>query len=681
VSIDQHDNDPIRLCRTLIETVARLQPAVPVKALSRAAKGIEAGMTLIVPALSEALTALPSDSIIIVDELDHLRDPRCFELIQAFIEALPPNVVIAIASRFDPPFPLARWRANGMVTEFRASHLRFSPAEAHAVACSVAQTDISAEAIDYLMDQTEGWPAGIYLAALSLRDQENPLEFVHSFSGKNRHLADYLTEEVFRRLPDETRAWVIQISVLDRFSASLCDAVRDATGSAEIIAELDRSNVLVVPLDDQREWYRLHHLLRDLLQSELRKRDPDSIPVLHTRAGLWFSEHGQMDEAIAHALESADVTLLAQLIGRYSSSYVWASADRVAIVRDWIDRVGSRVDDHPMLGLVAARIDALSGRLAEARRRLRLLETATFDGPLPDGSSSLEAAVELLRSMFLFDGVDNAIASARRALALEPPGSPFANLAQASLAMALTCADRIDEAKEAFAQARLDELPDVARMTYTAVSANADLCDEEPFEAFPKATEAVRMVERFELAETPQASIAYMALGWALLEQGNLYEAEAYIERAARLRPRTTSLTATGTALGLIVEARLRLRQRDSSAAAVLLNEAAAAIREIPDAALFQRLLAEHWQEVNRKPHLVVPGMFEHLSDRERDVLRLLQHPLSRTTIGERLGISKNTVNSHIRTIFQKLGVSSREEAIDAARKLGLISQRNARSA
>ncbi len=223
---------------------------------------------------------------------------------------------LVIATREDPRLPLARWRARGQLTELRAADLRFAPSEAAEFLNRVMGLDLSAEDVTALESRTEGWIAGLQLAALSIQGRSDAAGFIQTFSGSHRFVLDYLVEEVLARQPQRVRSFLLQTSILDKLCGALCDAVTGQKRGQGMLERLERGNLFVVPLDDERQWYRYHHLFADVLQAYLLEEQPDQLPALHRRASEWYEENGSRSDAIRHALSAEDFGWAADLIER-----------------------------------------------------------------------------------------------------------------------------------------------------------------------------------------------------------------------------------------------------------------------------------------------------------------------------------------------------------------------------
>src|SRR5688572_9291095 len=272
-------------------------------------------------ALLNEITTVPNPFLLVLDDY-HVIDSRAVDDALTFlVEHLPPQMHLVITTREDPALPIPRLRARRQLTEIRVADLRFTPSEAAEFLNRVMELNLSAEDIAALEARTEGWIAGLQLAALSMQGHEDVSGFIQAFAGDNRYIVDYLMEEVLQRQPESVRSFLLQTSILERLSASLCDAVignhPEGTGHTEGGAQLEalqRGNFFLIPLDDKRHWYRYHHLFADVLRMHLMTEQPDLVPVLHRQASAWYEQNGSPAEAIHHALAGGDFERAAGLV-------------------------------------------------------------------------------------------------------------------------------------------------------------------------------------------------------------------------------------------------------------------------------------------------------------------------------------------------------------------------------
>ncbi|HUW11966.1 MAG TPA: tetratricopeptide repeat protein, partial [Anaerolineae bacterium] len=340
------------------------------------------------------------------------------------LQHLPPHMHLVIATREDPNLPLARLRARGQMTELRISDLRFTPSEAAKFFNQVMGLSLSTEEVDSLETRTEGWIAGLQLAALSMRGREDVSGFIRAFAGDNRYIVDYLVQEVLQHQPQRVRSFLLQTSILDRLRGPLCDAVTDQTGGSVLLEALERGNLFVVPLDDKREWYRYHHLFADVLQAHLMEEQPHQVPTLHRRASEWYDQNGSVPDAVRHALTAEDFERAAELV-----ELAWPAMDRSFQSATWLGWVQALPNElvraRPVLsvGFAWALLDVgeLEGGEARLRDAEQWLDTTAdmFERP---GALSAETCPERSRRMVVVDeeqfrSLPASIASARALLA------------------------------------------------------------------------------------------------------------------------------------------------------------------------------------------------------------------------------------------------------------------------
>jgi LuxR family maltose regulon positive regulatory protein len=581
-----------------------------------------------------------------------------------------------IATREDPPLPLGRLRARGELGELRAGDLRFSEREALTFLSEGLGLELQPEDVERLQTRTEGWPAALYLAALSLRGRPDPTAVIDEFAGDDRYLVDYLTSELLARQRPELRSFLLQTSVLNRLCAPLCDAVTGRADSNELLTELERSNLLLVPLDMKRRWYRYHHLFADLLRNELTATDPGSLPDLHRRAHAWYRDAGLIVDAAGHAIAAGDVDAAGDLIGRHYAFFL--DQGQLATVIRWLQALPEDVAAKDwLLCFAAAVVMAHAGELEQAEHWLELAEHAppvVRDGQEPAGP--VAALTAYLR--FLRGDVAGTIANARRALAAAPAADPvWALSAEMVLSAALWWSPETAEAKAildaATRTAHSAGIPATA-MYSLGIRAAIALDEHDESAADPLSRETMELMHQAALEEHPWAALSWIVHGTLLARHDDLAAAEEAIERglAAGERLRAWQLIA----YGCLALAEVRQRQHEPAAARRLLARVRETLEPLPDPGTGVARL-EHTEKLLRlratRDRAAPSEEYWELSARELAVLRLLPTRLSQREIASELFVSFNTVKTHTRSIFNKLGVNSRAEAVARARELGLL--------
>jgi LuxR family transcriptional regulator, maltose regulon positive regulatory protein len=677
VSLDEQDSDPIRLWRHIVEALRQVVPeeedfgADVLLGMSAVGQRF-VGTTL--PTLINELAELPYQVVLVLDDYQFVTEEDSHESVSFFVEHLPENVHLVISSRSDPPLPLGRLRARGEMNEIRSEQLAFSEEEAACLLSEKMGLDIGPDDLDVLLERTEGWPAAIYLASLSLQQREHQRIPTVSFGGSNRYIVDLLAEEVLASLPEDTKEFLLETSVLRRMTGPLCDAVVGRVGSAKVLRELARSNLFVVPLDEQGEWYRYHHLFSDLLHYELKSSRPELVPILHERASVWSEDERFFDSAIRHAIAATDYERAGMLIARHWYGYM--AAGQMVSVERWLESLSEELTTHDAaLALVRAWMYALSGQREESERFLVLVESIPYEGPLPDGTASVESGVAIIRASFGFDGVRSTVEAARWAAALEPgPTSPRAGLVRFALGAGLYLSGETSQARKPLEEAlALTEdgqplLRVVAQSFLSVVAAEEGHLEE----AESRAREAGALVDRFRLSTVPQATLAPIALGFVLAKRGELEEAETALEGALSVRRELPGLSPWPTLIGLLALASVRTARGDRAGGRAALAEVRAILEASPDAGIIPELLERQERKLRtitqRNGHLG-----EELTERELDVLHLLGGELSTRQMAQSLYVAPSTIRTQVKSIYRKLRVSARGAAVEEALARGLI--------
>ena len=426
LSLDPDDNDPARFWRYVAAALDRAREGLGEQLRPLLAAPTPLPGQGVVTALINQLEAEPEELVLVLDDYHLIDSTTIHDSLAFLLRHLPPQLHLAIASRSDPPLPLAWLRASGQLTELRAAELRFTPEEAAAFLQEVWKLDLPAQTVAALEARTEGWVVGLQLAALSLRGRPDPEGFLDAFTGTHRYVLDYLTEEVLARQPNRVRTFLLETSILERLNGPLCDAVtRDSDGQG-MLEELERVNLFLVPLDEERRWWRFHHLFADLLRARLLQLQPERVPELHRRAAGWCEQHGLIDEAIRHTVAAGEVPWATRLVEQHLGETLRRGEGK--LVR-WLALLPDEaVQARPGLCLAKAMTELDLDHVSSVERLLEHAERAfhprqgqqPFQIPTHGGMvAEVPAAIALVRAELAFDqgDADATAAFARSALA------------------------------------------------------------------------------------------------------------------------------------------------------------------------------------------------------------------------------------------------------------------------
>ena len=376
LSLDPADNDPARFWRHAAAALDRVRPGIGERVGPLLGPPAPREFTGLVAALINELADQPGNNeiLLVLDDYHLIGSESVHGSLAFLLEHRPPGLRLVLATRADPPLPLARLRARGQLTELRAAELRFTTGEAAALLHQAADADLPPAAVAALTKRTEGWAVGLHLAALSLRGHPDAVGFVEAFSGSHRYVLDYLAGEVLEQQPEHVRAFLLETSVLDRLSGELCETVTGRTDSQAMLEAIERAGLFLMPLDQVRIWWRYHQLFADLLRARLRQEQPGKLSGLHRSAAAWCEAHGLVDEAIHHAVAGGDAVWAARLIERHFDALL----RRGATVDRWMAALPEELfRSRPRLRLIqaiwavmAGRVDEVVPMLADADRAL-----------------------------------------------------------------------------------------------------------------------------------------------------------------------------------------------------------------------------------------------------------------------------------------------------------------------
>jgi ATP/maltotriose-dependent transcriptional regulator MalT len=670
ISLDERDSDPVRLWAHLIAGLQEVIGGVGDSALETLPAGPRSIAVAALPLLVEDLRSAPP-LVVVLDDWNLVRDPVCDETIGALVEQAPEQVQVAISSRSDPGLPIARLRAHGELTEVRATDLRIS-AEQAAKLFHEAGVELEVDDVERITARTEGWLAGICLALLVVKEREDRMRFVAEFSGDTRHVLDYLARDVLDSVRPELRDFVMRTSVLERLSAELCDAVLERTDSEAMLVEIERDNLFLVQLDEAGREYRYHHLFASMLQRELEASDREAPLVLHARASDWYEANGDFEAAVKHAIESRGVARASSLVTRHSVSMI--STGRTRSVNRWLDSLSwPAAEADPQLAVTRALAAGMTGRgRDEIERWLEVAAAAPDTGLLANGITSLSAGVAMIRSLFLTRGIVEAERGARFVLEQEPETSPWRYAGLVPLGQALFLQGRYEEARTPLAEARA--LPGARALASTSVGVSYQALIEldagDVASAERLAREALALAVENGHSSDITAANPHLAIGRALMQSPDLYAAIDHLERAVELSAPLESPYWHVHALLHLVDARHRLG--DDEGAGTALAQARAVMDDLPDVGMLGDLMSAVREELASRSRR--EGFLgQNLSEAELRVLRSFASGASIADVARELYLSQNTVKTHRRTIYRKLGASTRDEMLERAAEAGLL--------
>jgi LuxR family maltose regulon positive regulatory protein len=531
------------------------------------------------------------------------------------------------------------------------------------------------EEVAALHERTEGWPAGLYLAVLYLREGGPLASAAVSFGGDDRLVSEYVESEFLVRISRRQRLFLTRSAVLERMCGPLCDTVLEQTGSATVLANLEQSNLLLVPVDRRKVWYRYHHLFRDMLLAELERMEPELMPVLHRRAARWYEHSGAPGEALGYWIKAGDVDAAARLIGELA--FRTFMRGRAATVERWFGWLEDHeaMENHPAVAVLAAMVPAMTGNPAVAERRAEIAERAAAGESRADGISPIESRLALLRALLCRDGVDQMRIDAELATRTLAGGSFWRVSSLLFLGLAHLMAGDPDRADVLFE----DEVAQAS-----AAGGTIDVCialSERSLLAMSRGewdlserylSEARAMAQETRIEDYPAITIMYAAAARLTLHRADRPGARTELIRAQRLRPALTYAVPHLAAQARIELGRVHLALADTAGARTLMREVQEILHRRPGLGAFVRQAEELRAELAQADASSVLGASA-LTDAELRLLPMLSTHLSFREIAAELFLSPNTIKSTVHSVYRKLGTSSRSQAVARLRDLGLL--------
>jgi LuxR family maltose regulon positive regulatory protein len=670
ISIDQGDDDGLTLLRHIATAIHRVEPIA--SSVFDALSGPVDNIWTRLPRVGNALAALREPIVVVLDDVHAISNATSLNVIAALVDYVPPGSQLVLATRDQAALPLARWRARGMLTEIGRVDLRLDDAEADLL-LKGAGVVLGPSEVAELTDETEGWPAGLYLAALSIRSGAPGISHNRGFSGDDRYVSDYFRLEVLSRLPSDEARFAMYTSVLDTMSGPMCDVILQTGGSAHILEAMASSNLFVVPLDHRGDRYRYHHLFRQLLQIELERTELGMVAELNRRAMKWCLADGQHEAAIRFGQAAGAREDVAALVDYVALPlYRDGRMDSLSDLLGWFD--DADLARFPAIAVYGGWVRALTGHAAQAARYLSIADSATSTIPLSDGSATIDPWVATLRSSMMPDGAERALADAANALTGLAPASPWRSAATVMSGIANSLLGQTGAARADLTAAIDLARPNNARdVEFTAQAELALLAVRQG--AWLDATHHVeagrRIVEEGRLEHYALAAIVHVAVARLALFHHRPLEARSAMKQVHRLRPLLDHSIPWLTVQVGIELTRAHLSLGEVDAARTTLADTLAVLKRRPALGL----LVGEVDEMRRRVAAVAgPGAWAvNLTAAELRLLPYLATYLTYPEIASRLFITSHTVRSEAKAIYRKLDASSRAEAIEQAIEVGLL--------
>ena len=671
ISLDSRDNDPVVLLTYLAVALDRIEPVDPGVFRALASPGVSV-LTAAVPRLASAVAAMSEPVSLVLDQVESLDDQRCLDAVAELALALPAGSQLALAARRPPALPVALLRASGQVVEVGPAELAMDDREATAL-LEEAGVGPSDPEVPELVKRAEGWPVGLYLAALALQAGGARPSAGAGFSGEDRFMADYLRSELLAQLPTERVAFLTRTAVLERMCGPLCDAVLAGTGSGAVLGAMEDANLLLVPLDHRRRWYRYHQLLRELLLAELERREPELIPQLHTRAAAWYEANDQPEAAIDHAKAAGDPDQVARLVSEAAPrAYASGRRDTAIWWYDWFEDQGL-MERYPTIAIQGAMRHALLGQPAGAERWTAAAERAAASAT-PTERRTVEVWLAVLHASLCRHGIERMRADARFARERVGPGSALAGPALHLEGASYLLAGDLDRADALLAGsvAVATEDRELHAASYALAQRSLVAIRREDWDAAGGFAErALTVVRDGQLDNYVTSPLVYAVAARTALQHGDVAGARAHLARAAPLRPLLTYVYPTYAVPALLELAHAYVALDDVAGARAALRQAGDVLRLRPDLGTLPAQVQELGSRLDRVP-AAAPGSSS-LTTAELRLLPLLATHLSFTEIGQRLFLSKHTIKTQAISIYRKLGASSRSEAVQRVQEVGLL--------
>jgi LuxR family maltose regulon positive regulatory protein len=669
VSVDEQDNDPRVLLSYVAKALNAVQP-VGERVFEALASPVSSVPGSVVPRLGSAFWSMTAPVVLVLDDVHLLQNRECRDALSVLADHVPGGSQLVLAGRNEPPLRIARLRAEGRVLEIGPGDLMLSHEEA-ALLLRSAEVTLGEDDVAALHQRTEGWPVGLYLAALYLREGGRLGTAAVSFGGADRLVSEYMESEFLARISHRHRVFLTRTAVLGRMCGPLCDATLELPGSAASLADLARSNLLLVPLDRRGQWYRCHHLFRDMLLAELERLEPELMPVLQRRAASWCLRNDLPEEALEYSMAAGDVDMVAHLVqslwlpthrqGRFATLQGWFR---------WLDERGG-IAGHPMVAVWAALLAAETGRPAEAERWADMVDHWQYEDAARASDLPAEAWAAVVRAILCRRGVEQMLADADEAVQKLAAANIAAPAAAVCQGVARILSGDVDGGDVSFEDAVSLAEEVGAHETHSEALAEQSLLAMARGD-WSRAEVLAGQVGTALRRVRMETLLGCAVQARAALHRGDVAVARQQLVSAQRLRPAVTYAMPHIAVQARIELTRVHLALADLAGARTLMREIDELLKLRPDlGTLVDEAQALRTQlSAERAPS--VPGASS-LTGAELRVLPMLATHRSFPEIGADLFLSPHTVKSQAMSIYRKLGASSRSQAVSRSRELGLL--------
>jgi len=672
VSVDEQDNDPKVLLTYVAEALNAVEP-VGERVFDALASPASSVPGSVVPRLGSAFASMTRPVVLMLDDVHVLHNSGCRAALSVLADHVPGGSQLVLAGRTEPPVRIARLRAEGRLTEIGPGDLSLTAADAASL-LRAAGLVLDGEDVAELHQRTEGWPVGLYLAALYLREGGSPRGAAASFGGDDRFVSEYVESEFLARISSSQRMFMTRTAVLERMSGPLCEAVLGVPGSAAALADLARSNLLLVPLDHRGEWYRYHHLFRDLLLAELERREPGLAPALRRRAAAWYLEHDLPEKALEYSILAGDVDRVARLV-----QTLWRPVyirGRTATLQRWFSWLDDRdgIEGRPLVAMNAAFLAEMTGHPVQAERWADAVDRWQQDAS-PPFDAYTEAMAATLRAILCRRGVKQMRAdaddAARKFAAVNftPAVTPLLQ------GMARVLCGDLDDGDAFFSDAlSLGEergAPDIFAVALCERSLAA-MARNQWNQAEDFASRAHAHLRRAGIEDSYGAALTGAVRARIALHRGDVQAARRELIKVQRLRPLMTYAQPHWAVQLRIALIRVDLALNDLGGARILMREIDEILRRRPD---LGTLVGEARELRSRLAAERTPGTpgASTLTAAELRLLPMLSTHLQMHEIAAEMYLSPHTIRTQGKSVYRKLGAASRSEAVARARELGLL--------